>query len=420
MNDLKTSTTAPASAEPAEASPQHDFALPAGYRQPERVTAAWRKAAAADAEPTDGAEHFAAATEGASSEIPYRAEMERGFGLDFSGVRAFYGRQSQLDGMGALAAAANERVAFAGGSPDRALVAHELAHVAQERLHGPADVQAKDALSSPSHPAEVEADAVAAQVVRGEKVSVQARPTALVSRKGTIRVTERLKYMTTANGPAYAAPGDVITVEGDREVEELVALQKTDGDFQIRISVSSQKQPIGVTGTVAIKLLDFKGYTPSKPSLRVRTRADMKGMAEQFSGANQSRFASQVEEKEKVGGEKKEKDKEIKIDNPDTHGGADTLFRKVVATRVDGSNIFVEFDMTTHNAYDRVHYEYVFDGTESGRSRVHDVDPEIGNPAWDEGLDRRYGFPSRAFAGKAGAGVSRHVVIAIPKLDDLR
>jgi len=132
-----------------------------------------RRAAATPAPESSAQDAFAHATAGGASQVPYRAEMERSFGLDFSGVQAHLGGGAGpgLDALGAHAAAQGEVVAFASPSPDRELVAHELAHVAQHR-NGGGGVQGKGGLSDPGDAAEVEADDVAHRVVAGERVQV--------------------------------------------------------------------------------------------------------------------------------------------------------------------------------------------------------------------------------------------------------
>lgn len=116
---------------------------------------------------------YAQATSGASSEVPYRADMERGFGSDFSTVQAYTGRTSEMGAIQAKAATAgsDERIAFADASPSRDTVAHELAHVVQARQGGgAAGVQASSTVSQPGDAAEVQADAAAATVAGGGQV----------------------------------------------------------------------------------------------------------------------------------------------------------------------------------------------------------------------------------------------------------
>lgn len=114
-------------------------------------------------------------------EIPYRDEMERAFGHDFSNVQAHVGARDALDPMGARAAAMGEKVAFSETSPSKEVVAHELTHVVQARQSGvDSAVQAKSDHSQPNHQAEVEADRVADSVMQGEHAEVREAPGAAV------------------------------------------------------------------------------------------------------------------------------------------------------------------------------------------------------------------------------------------------
>ena len=119
---------------------------------------------------------FAAATASGGVEVPYRAEMEHSFGQRFDGVQAHLGRGEELRSIGAQAAAQGDRVAFASTQPSKEVVAHELAHVAQQRQAGTQAVSAKSELSDPSDAAEREADAVAPRAAAGERVTVSAAP----------------------------------------------------------------------------------------------------------------------------------------------------------------------------------------------------------------------------------------------------
>lgn len=119
----------------------------------------------------DPGELFGAATHGAGSEVPYRAEMEHSFGEDFAGVRVHLGQTQAMRGLGAHAAAQGENVAFATTDPTKELVAHELTHVVQHRRGALSHIASK-AVSSPSDASEIEADAVASKVAAGERVQV--------------------------------------------------------------------------------------------------------------------------------------------------------------------------------------------------------------------------------------------------------
>jgi len=121
------------------------------------------------AEPAD---HFAQATEGSGSPVPYRDEMESAFGTDFGGVSAYLGgpaAKEGLGGLGAQAAAHGSSVAFGDANPSKSLVAHELAHVVQQQGGG-GGVQRKPTGVSSAGGAEQRADAAAAAVTSGRPV----------------------------------------------------------------------------------------------------------------------------------------------------------------------------------------------------------------------------------------------------------
>jgi nucleoid-associated protein YgaU len=137
------------------------------------------------AAPMGASEAFATASAGTGSEVPFRRDMERSFGEDFGGVRAYLGGGNAIAGLGTLgarAAAQGETIAFESSTPDKALVAHELTHVVQQRRGGASSPQGKGEVSTPGDAAEVEADQVAAKVVAGERVTVLSSAGAAIHR----------------------------------------------------------------------------------------------------------------------------------------------------------------------------------------------------------------------------------------------
>jgi hypothetical protein len=126
---------------------------------------------------------FQKATQGASSEVPFRTEMETAFGTGFSDVRSYFGRHGEMTELSASAAARGAQIAFASGAPDKGVVAHELAHVVQHRqAHSTAVTQLSSSVGDTGSPAEAEADDVARRVVAGERVRVSATPTSAIHR----------------------------------------------------------------------------------------------------------------------------------------------------------------------------------------------------------------------------------------------
>ena len=153
-----------------------------------------RKADGASAAAAPG-DAYAGATSGAASPLPHRAQLESAFGQSFAGVEAHVGTpeaRAGLADLGARAAAHGESVAFAEPHPDVHLVAHEVAHVVQQR-NGGGGVQAKPtSVSDPGDAAELAADRAADAVVRGEPVpdvgsadGVKLHRTTVVSNGGT-------------------------------------------------------------------------------------------------------------------------------------------------------------------------------------------------------------------------------------------
>ncbi len=144
-------------------------ALPVPTQSKAAASPAQARRAGTAAPSTDAAGVFAGATSGPGQPVPFRDEMERAFGEDFSSVKAHLGQREAMSRIGAQAATQGDSIAFATSNPDRTLVAHELAHVVQGRegrigLSAPA---ASHGVSNPSDSLEREAEATAAQVAAG-------------------------------------------------------------------------------------------------------------------------------------------------------------------------------------------------------------------------------------------------------------
>lgn len=131
------------------------------------------------------------AARGPGGEVPFRGEMERSFGADFSRVRAVTGRQIQLLPLNARAATRGEEVVFGDERPDRSLVAHELTHVLQNRRAGG---RTSGGVSRHGDAAEVEARAIAGGAARAGSGS--ATPTAEIS-LATLTESDKLKISMT-------------------------------------------------------------------------------------------------------------------------------------------------------------------------------------------------------------------------------
>lgn len=109
--------------------------------------------------------------------------MERLFRQDFSTVSVQTGQADAMGKLGATAVAKGEAVTFAQATPDRKVVAHELAHVVQHRQalggSGPRPGTVAATHSAP----EREAERVAERIARGEDAGeISARPVAELHR----------------------------------------------------------------------------------------------------------------------------------------------------------------------------------------------------------------------------------------------
>lgn len=107
--------------------------------------------------------------------IPYRAGMEKAFGVDLSDVRAFRGASALRRDTGARAAAWPEMLAFASLHPSPRIVAHEVAHILQYR-QAASSIAHLPGQGFPRDAAEVEADRAADLFESGAPIQVQARP----------------------------------------------------------------------------------------------------------------------------------------------------------------------------------------------------------------------------------------------------
>ena len=359
---------------------------------------------------TSPSARFDRATIGAAAEVPYRAEMERSFGQDFAGVRAFTGRGPALDLLGAEAATRDDRIAFADPSPTKDVVAHELAHVAQGRAHGTgAALQAKDAVSSPSHPAEVEADAIAARVVRGEPVRVSAAPQAalaLRTRGQMVAVGKGVKIKLSAEADPLPAGTHQVTIDA-LTAAQVKALAD---DAEVAVTVLVANSLVPRQGKLAARYLNrgtFVDVAGGGKSL-ASARAGMGGPAVVGSGAAAaaaSASASGLPAAAAAHG---------KAANPDEDGGtANANFTRPVAVGVDGPNVVVHIPVHTLNRYDRIGWSYKL--VSSQGARIMAEDPTWwNNPAWAPGKPPTKLGATLPAHGAGAVGVRRIVAARIP------
>jgi len=139
-----------------------------------------------------------------------------------------------MSALGARAAASGEQVVFASASPDRALVAHELTHVVQQRGGG-GGVQRSATLSQPGDASEREADLVAARVAAGAPAgAIGAQPGAAVRRE------------VEAEGIAPAGAADVSgQPQGDVKVlaKEMIKQAKDHHELTQRLLSDGELKP---------------------------------------------------------------------------------------------------------------------------------------------------------------------------------
>lgn len=147
---------------------------------------------------------FDLAASGSAGEVPRRAQMEAAFGTGFGDVRARRGgpeAEVGLDMLGARAAARGNDVVFREADPSADLIAHELAHVVQQR-RGRAGVACR--VDGPARPTACEraAEAAGAAVATG-------RPVPDVGAADADQV--QLAPVSTVGGQWNAQPYDIWT-----------------------------------------------------------------------------------------------------------------------------------------------------------------------------------------------------------------
>ncbi len=225
MRELQRRADAPAIEEETAAAPEPASA-PAGWRALQRR--------AVEQELGDPATVTARAEAGlgGGGAIPFREQMEAGFGVDFGGVRAHTdGRAAAASrSIGAAAYTMGDDVVF-GAAPTPALVAHELAHVVQQK----AGAAPEGGVGRAGDAFEVEADQAAAAVEAGRRSDLATRYAragggAALQRKAVQRYeTGEHAILGDVSGTYPAAGGATVTLPCGAVLYqcELVAL----GDF---------------------------------------------------------------------------------------------------------------------------------------------------------------------------------------------
>lgn len=151
---------------------------------------------------------FDDAASGPATALPFQAEMEAAFGQDFSNVRVIQGDPHQLGAMGAHAVTDGQRIVLP-PNPSKETVAHELAHVVQDRDSAAGGgMRARARTSQPGDAAEVEAEQAAQAVTAGQAPgALTAAPTGGVMR-------ELCEGQTTLAGRASCLHGKLQEIDG--------------------------------------------------------------------------------------------------------------------------------------------------------------------------------------------------------------
>jgi len=112
---------------------------------------------------------------GSAARVPHLEEMNQAFGVDFSDVTAHTGPEAvaACQRLDAQAYAFGSSVSFASPTPSRAVVAHELAHVVQQRGGNPSVACYSDEQEGPAGDLEEQAHRAAAQVMAGQRVTTR-------------------------------------------------------------------------------------------------------------------------------------------------------------------------------------------------------------------------------------------------------
>lgn len=163
--------------------------------------AAWRSSLARG-DDTSPHEHAARGVHGPGARLPHLGELQPLFGEhDLAGVSAHLGERARMacEATGAAAYASGDRVAFADASPSLHTVAHEAAHVLQQR----AGVRLAGDLGAAGDPYERHADRVADAVVRGRPVAAMfpASVAPAGGRAPVQRLMSRAALVATAGEP---------------------------------------------------------------------------------------------------------------------------------------------------------------------------------------------------------------------------
>jgi uncharacterized protein DUF4157 len=182
---------------------------------------------------------------GGGGELPHRAALESGFGVDLSRVRAHTGEPAAQASrsIGAEAYTYGSDIAFAKPAPSKDLVAHEVAHVIQQKSGaGPAG-----GVGSAGDAFEVEADHAATAVAGGGRSDLATKyaegGTAGAVQRKAVQLFEENEHKQMGDAGSDGAKiklapdlevsfGDITSMGGDwfESVNQIKTLAKTKGD----------------------------------------------------------------------------------------------------------------------------------------------------------------------------------------------
>lgn len=196
-----------------------------------------------------------------------RHQMERAFGTDFSTIRVHQGPQAaEVD---AVAYAQGEDLYFTPGTyapateAGRELIAHELAHVVQQRSGRVAAPQGQGAPINVDDGLEREADDLAARAVRGEVVAGGSRPGAAgagaaIQRKPTrwtdiaLAVDGKAKWVPHKTQPKTTSDRGEVDATGTRA--HVIGTKQADPGWATKLVPKAKIAGVGSGGVTAARL----------------------------------------------------------------------------------------------------------------------------------------------------------------------
>ena len=190
--------------------------------------------------------------------LPFRGEMEQGFGRSFGHVQIITGEDVEEAGeaLGAEAFTSGDQIAFANDTPSKELVAHELAHVAQTQGPDRGETQGHAASSKPGQAAEREADQASSAVAGGGHYQVQEQPGGDIQGSWLSSFSDALASMggtvaSTVDNVVDAFSGDEAGGGDDTASTATVAEQAPTEDTSVNTDPSTPAAGAGTPNVVA-------------------------------------------------------------------------------------------------------------------------------------------------------------------------